>query len=244
MNCNVSWKKISKWFFEFSSRNEMITNGRTDAQTYRSPWEVWFIPINIIIIIITIIIVFYSYTWNSGICRTQDNEGVTKHRVEGKNNLLERNPFPLLRAMLKKLLEKWSNNRFRAASEHVHCWVYTMCLMLTPLQLRQRVSRVSLMNSLYAFKEFNWGLEWILHKIIINLKREFEVDFFDRADLSPSLQRSMQRVWFWRPLSSTGSRPALISSLGAAKQTTSPFSKGAGKAQRAPVVLSQRFNAL
>lgn len=40
----------------------------------------------------------------------------------------------------------------------------------------------------------------------------------------------MQKVWFWRRLSSTGSRAALTSSHGAGRQTTFLYLKGAGKA--------------
>lgn len=46
----------------------------------------------------------------------------------------------------------------------------------------------------------------------------------------------MQKVWSWRPSSSTGSRPASTSSRGVGKQTTFPSLKGAGKANRATIV--------
>lgn len=55
-------------------------------------------------------------------------------------------------------------------------------------------------------------------------------------ELPSSLQRSMQKLWFWRPLSSTGSRPASTSSPGLENKTTFPSLKGAGTAKRATIV--------
>lgn len=43
-------------------------------------------------------------------------------------------------------------------------------------------------------------------------------------------QRSMQKVWSWRPSNSTGSRAALTSSPGAERKTTFPSLKEAGNA--------------
>lgn len=54
--------------------------------------------------------------------------------------------------------------------------------------------------------------------------------------LPSSLQRSMQKGWFWRPLSSIGSRPASTSSPGLENKTTFPSLKGAGKTERATIV--------
>lgn len=52
----------------------------------------------------------------------------------------------------------------------------------------------------------------------------------------------MPKVLFWKPLSSTDSRPALTSGLGVEKQTTFQYLKGAGKAQIAFISLWSNTN--
>lgn len=64
---------------------------------------------------------------------------------------------------------------------------------------------------------------------VIDLEREFGRHIFPPLIRLLFLQRSMPKVWFWRPSSSTGSRPASTSSLGAERKTTSPSLKGVGR---------------